>query len=72
MTTEDLEERHVKAAMIEAPGEVVGARRPRQARHRDAVVVAPMSAVTQLVNDADVDDAALAPYLALGIEVLRA
>jgi len=31
-----------------------------------------MSAVTQLVTDADVDERALAPYRALGIEVLRA
>jgi hypothetical protein len=36
------------------------------------VVVAPMSAVTRLVTDADVDDVAVAPYLDLGIEVLRA
>jgi DeoR/GlpR family transcriptional regulator of sugar metabolism len=37
-----------------------------------SVVVAPLSAVTCLVTDADADDEALAPYRALGIEVLRA
>jgi hypothetical protein len=36
------------------------------------VVVAPLRAVTQLVTDAEVDELALAPYRAAGIEVLRA
>jgi hypothetical protein len=36
------------------------------------MVVAPLSAVTQLVTDAEADDAMLAPYRALGIEVLSA
>ena len=48
------------------------ARRPRQARHRAVVIVAPLSAVTCLVTDTDADDVALAPYRALGIDVLRA
>jgi hypothetical protein len=37
-----------------------------------SVVVAPLSAVTCLVTDTDADDEALAPYRALGIDVLRA
>jgi DeoR/GlpR family transcriptional regulator of sugar metabolism len=36
------------------------------------IVVAPMRAVTQLVTDAAADASALAPYRALGIEVLTA
>jgi DeoR/GlpR family transcriptional regulator of sugar metabolism len=72
VTTEDLEERHVKAAMIDGAAEVVALADHDKLGTAMPVVVAPMSAVTQLVTDADVDDAALAPYRALGIEVLRA
>jgi DeoR/GlpR family transcriptional regulator of sugar metabolism len=72
VTTEDLEERHVKAAMIDGAAEVVALADHDKLGTAMPVVVAPMSAVTRLVTDADVDDAALAPYLALGIEVLHA
>ena len=72
VTTEDLEERHVKAAMIDGAAEVVALADHDKLGTAMPVVVAPMTAVTHLVTDADVDDAALAPYLALGIEVLRA
>jgi DeoR/GlpR family transcriptional regulator of sugar metabolism len=72
VTTEDLEERHVKAAMIEGAAEVVALADHDKLGTAMPVVVAPLSAVTQLVTDADVDEAALAPYRAAGIEVLRA
>ena len=72
VTTEDLEERHVKAAMIEGAAEVVALADHDKLGTAMAVVVAPLSAVTQLVTDAEVEEAALAPYRALGIEVLRA
>jgi DeoR/GlpR family transcriptional regulator of sugar metabolism len=72
VTTEDLEERHVKAAMIEGAAEVVALADHDKLGTAMPVVVAPISVVTRLVTDADVDDAALAPYEALGIEVLRA
>jgi DeoR/GlpR family transcriptional regulator of sugar metabolism len=72
VTTEDLEERHVKAAMIEGAAEVVALADHDKLGTAMPIVVAPIAAVTHLVTDADVDDAALAPYLALGIEVLRA
>jgi DeoR/GlpR family transcriptional regulator of sugar metabolism len=72
VTTEDLEERHVKAAMIEGAAEVVALADHDKLGTAMPVVVAPMSAVTRLVTDAGVDDPAVAPYLALGIEVLRA
>jgi DeoR/GlpR family transcriptional regulator of sugar metabolism len=72
VTTDDLEERHVKAAMIEGAAEVVALADHDKLGTAMPVVVAPISVVTRLVTDADVDDAALAPYEALGIEVLRA
>ncbi|MEA2197874.1 MAG: hypothetical protein QOJ25_1925 [Solirubrobacteraceae bacterium] len=72
VTTEDLEERHVKAAMIAGAAEVVALADHDKLGTAMPVVVAPITAVTQLVTDADADEAALAPYLALGIEVLRA
>jgi DeoR/GlpR family transcriptional regulator of sugar metabolism len=72
VTTEDLEERHVKAAMIEGAAEVVALADHDKLGTAMPVVVAPMSAVTRLVTDANVDERALAPYRALGIEVLRA
>jgi len=72
VTTEDLEERHVKAAMIEGAAEVVALADHDKLGTAMPVVVAPISAVTRLVTDADVDDAAVAPYVDLGIEVVRA
>src|SRR5262249_45741024 len=68
VTTNDLEERHVKAAMIDGAAEVVALADHDKLGTAMPVVVAPMSAVTQLVTDADVDERALAPYRALGIE----
>ena len=72
VTTTDLEERHVKAAMIDGAGEVVALADHDKLGTAMPVVVAPMSAVTKLVTDAEVDESAIAPYLALGIEVLTA
>lgn len=72
VTTDDLEERHVKAAMIEGAAEVVALADHDKLGTAMAMVVAPLSAVTQLVTDAEADDAMLAPYRALGIEVLCA
>jgi DeoR/GlpR family transcriptional regulator of sugar metabolism len=72
VTTEDLEERHVKAAMLEGAAEVVALADHDKLGTAMPVVVAPLSAVTHLVTDAAAEDRALAPYRALGIEVLRA
>ncbi|HEY7632729.1 MAG TPA: DeoR/GlpR family DNA-binding transcription regulator [Thermoleophilaceae bacterium] len=72
VTTEDLEERHVKAAMIEGAAEVVALADHDKLGTAMSVVVAPLGAVTHLVTDAEVDDRELAPYRAAGIEVLRA
>jgi DeoR/GlpR family transcriptional regulator of sugar metabolism len=72
VTTEDLEERHVKAAMIDGAAEVVALADHDKLGTAMPVVVAPMRAVTQLVTDSDADERALAPYRKLGIEVLLA
>jgi DeoR/GlpR family transcriptional regulator of sugar metabolism len=72
VTTEDLEERHVKAAMIDGAGEVVALADHDKLGTAMPVVVAPLQAVTHLVTDAEAGDTALAPYRALGIEVLTA
>jgi DeoR/GlpR family transcriptional regulator of sugar metabolism len=72
VTTEDLEERHVKAAMIEGAAEVIALADHDKLGTAMSVVIAPLRAVTRLVTDADADDEALAPYRAAGIEVLRA
>jgi DeoR/GlpR family transcriptional regulator of sugar metabolism len=72
VTTSDVEERHVKAAMIDGGAEVVALADHDKLGTAMSIVVAPLSAVTRLVTDADADDDALAPYRALGIEVLCA
>jgi DeoR/GlpR family transcriptional regulator of sugar metabolism len=72
VTTLDLEERHVKAAMLDGAAEVVALADHDKLGTAMPVVVAPMRAVTQLVTDAEVDERALTPYRALGIEVIRA
>ena len=72
VTTNDLEERHVKAAMLRGAAEVVALADHDKLGTAMPVVVAPMTTVTQLVTDAEIDERALAPYRALGIEVLEA
>jgi DeoR/GlpR family transcriptional regulator of sugar metabolism len=72
VTTVDLEERHVKAAMIDGAGEVVALADHDKLGTAMPVVVAPLEAVTHLATDASEDDASLAPYRALGIEILHA
>jgi DeoR/GlpR family transcriptional regulator of sugar metabolism len=58
--------------MIEGAAEVVALADHDKLGTAMPVVVAPLSAVTQLVTDADADDDTLTPYRALGIEVLHA
>jgi DeoR/GlpR family transcriptional regulator of sugar metabolism len=70
VTTDDLEERHVKAAMIAGAGEVVALADHDKLGTAMAFVVAPMDRVTHLVTDGPPGEATLAPYEALGIEVL--
>jgi DeoR/GlpR family transcriptional regulator of sugar metabolism len=72
LTTNDLEERHVKAAMLEGAAAVVALADHDKLGTAMPFVVAPLKAVTHLVTDGQADDEALAPYRALGIEVILA
>jgi DeoR/GlpR family transcriptional regulator of sugar metabolism len=72
VTTDNLEERHVKAAMIDGAAEVVALADHDKLGTAMPALVAPMRAVTKLVTDAEADERALEPYRALGIEVIRA
>lgn len=72
VTVSDIEERHVKRAMVEGAVEVVGLADGEKLGTAMPFVVAPLSRITHLVTDAAVDDDALAPYLAAGLEVIRA
>jgi DeoR/GlpR family transcriptional regulator of sugar metabolism len=70
VTTEDVEERHVKAAMIHGAGEVVALADHDKLGTVMPVVIAPLSAVTQLVTDAEPHGADLVPYRDAGISVV--
>jgi DeoR/GlpR family transcriptional regulator of sugar metabolism len=72
VTTLDVEERLVKAAMIEGAGEVVALADHDKLGVALPMVVAPPNAITHLVTDAQAGEAPLAPYRRLGIEVLTA
>jgi DeoR/GlpR family transcriptional regulator of sugar metabolism len=72
VTTDNLEERHVKAAMIDGAAEVVALADHDKLGTAMPIVIAPMRAVTQLVTDAEADERSLEPYRALGIDVLKA
>jgi DeoR/GlpR family transcriptional regulator of sugar metabolism len=72
VTVPDIEERHVKAAMIEGAAEVVALADADKLGTMMPFVVAPLREVTHLVTDVDIDDVALAPYRALGIAVIQA
>jgi DeoR/GlpR family transcriptional regulator of sugar metabolism len=71
VSVEDPEEREGKRAMIAGAAEVVGLADHDKLGTALPFVVAPLTEVTTLVTDAK-DDEVLAPYRALGIEVLEA
>jgi DeoR/GlpR family transcriptional regulator of sugar metabolism len=71
ISVEDAEEREGKRAMIAGAAEIVGLADHDKLGTALPFVVAPLSEVTQLVTDA-VDEDELAPYRALGIEVISA
>jgi DeoR/GlpR family transcriptional regulator of sugar metabolism len=72
VTVPDIEERHVKAAMIDGAAEVYALADADKLGTEMPFVVAPLEAVTHLVTDGSAGDDALAPYRACGIEVVRA
>jgi DeoR/GlpR family transcriptional regulator of sugar metabolism len=70
VTTDDLEEAYVNRAMIDGAAEVMALADQDKLGTAMSVVVAPISAITMLVTDAPPDGPELAPYRAVGIEVL--
>ncbi|MCW3014591.1 MAG: transcriptional regulator, DeoR family [Solirubrobacterales bacterium] len=72
VTTDDIEERHVKAAMIEGAAAVVALADHDKLGTAMSYVVASLGQITHLVTDAAASRQALAPYRALGIEVILA
>jgi DeoR/GlpR family transcriptional regulator of sugar metabolism len=70
-SVEDAEEREGKRAMIAGSAEVVGLADHDKLGTALPFVVAPLSELTTLVTDETTDDV-LAPYRALGIEVVQA
>ena len=72
ITTTDLEERHVKRAMLDASARVVALAGAEKLGAAGPYVVGPATEVTHLVTERAVPRATLAPYRALGIEVVRA
>ena len=71
VSVEDPEEREGKRAMIAGAAEVVGLADHDKLGTALPFVVAPLTELTTLVTDAAADEV-LAPYRALGIEVLQA
>ena len=72
ISTSNLEEAHVKQAMIASAAEVVALVSPEKLGTAAPYVVAPLSELTYLVTEREVSDAVLAPYAAQGITILRA
>jgi DeoR/GlpR family transcriptional regulator of sugar metabolism len=71
VSVEDAEEREGKRAMIAGAAQVIGLADHDKLGTALPFVVAPLTQVTQLVTDA-ADEELLAPYRALGIEVVQA
>ncbi|HWD75141.1 MAG TPA: DeoR/GlpR family DNA-binding transcription regulator [Solirubrobacteraceae bacterium] len=71
VSVEDAEEREGKRAMIAGAAAVVGLADHDKLGTALPFVVAPLTELTTLVTDAT-DDEVLAPYRALGVEVLQA
>jgi DeoR/GlpR family transcriptional regulator of sugar metabolism len=72
VTANDLEEAHVKRAMIDGAAAVVALADHDKLGTAMSVFVAPIDAITTLVTDTGVEDHSLEPYKAAGIEVLYA
>ena len=72
LSTGDLEEAHVKRAMIASAAEVVALTTPEKLGTAARYVFGAVSDLTHLVTDDGADDAQLAPYARLGVTVVRA
>ena len=72
LSTDDLEEAHVKRAMVEASADVIALATADKLRAGSAYLVAPVAALTHVVADAAALDELLDPYRAIGVTVTRA
>ena len=72
VTTNDLEEAHVKRAMVAAAADVIAIATSDKLNAGSAYVVAPAAELTHLVAQAAAGDELLDPYRALGVTVTRA
>lgn len=72
ISTQDLEEAHVKRAMLMSAGEVVALASAEKLGTAAPYIVAPLSELTHLVTELSVPDETLAPYRDLGITIVQA
>jgi len=72
LSTDDLEEAEVKRAMIAAAADVIALATSDKLRAGSPYLVAPVSALTHVVAEAEATDELLDPYRALGVTVTRA
>jgi DeoR/GlpR family transcriptional regulator of sugar metabolism len=72
LATDDLEEAHVKRAMVEASADVIALATSDKLRAGSPYFVAPVAELTHLVAEAGAPDELLDPYRALGVTVTRA
>lgn len=72
LSTDDLDEAHVKRAMVAASADVIALATADKLRAGGPYLVAPVAEVTHLVAEAGAPDALLDPYRAAGVSVTRA
>ena len=72
LSTDDLEEAHVKRAMVAASADVIALATADKLSAGSAYLVAPVAELTHVVADAAAPDELLDPYRAIGIPVTRA
>ena len=72
LSTDDLEEAHVKRAMVEASADVIALATADKLRSGSAYLVAPVAELTHVVADTAAPDELLDPYRAAGVTVTRA
>jgi DeoR/GlpR family transcriptional regulator of sugar metabolism len=71
LSTDDLEEAHVKRAMVAASADVIALATADKLRAASPYLVAPVAELTHLVSDADAPDELVDPYRRLGVGVTR-
>jgi DeoR/GlpR family transcriptional regulator of sugar metabolism len=72
LSTDDLEEAHVKRAMVESSADVIALATSDKLRAGSPYLVAPVAELTHVVAEAAAPDELLDPYRALGVTVTRA